>query len=401
MNAEILLKEAEELQPSLQECRRDIHEHPEVGFDLARTKEKVRAELIRLGYEPKDCGKCGLVALAGGKKPGKTILIRADMDALPIKEEADVEYASRIEGKMHGCGHDMHTAMLLGAAALLKKHEDELEGTVKLMFQPAEEIFQGSEDMIKAGVLENPVVDAAYMIHVVAGMPVPAGCLMVPPGGTGMAGCQQYKIIVKGKGGHGARPEVAIDPITAAAHIHIALQEINSRELNPAEFGVFTTGLFKGGEASNIIPDTAEMRGTIRTGNVETNEYIKKRMEEIAVGVGHAFRCEVKVEFFDFCPPMLADDELSICAEKYGQQLLGQGCFVMKDNPKVGGGSEDFAFVAAEVPAVGMFLSAGNSNEGYIYSQHHPMVRFDDSVLYRGSASLAWLSYRWLQDHHN
>ena len=401
MNAEILLKEAEELQPSLQECRRDIHEHPEVGFDLARTKEKVRAELIRLGYEPKDCGKCGLVALAGGKKPGKTILIRADMDALPIKEEADVEYASRIEGKMHGCGHDMHTAMLLGAAALLKKHEDELEGTVKLMFQPAEEIFQGSEDMIKAGVLENPVVDAAYMIHVVAGMPVPAGCLMVPPGGTGMAGCQQYKIIVKGKGGHGARPEVAIDPITAAAHIHIALQEINSRELNPAEFGVFTTGLFKGGEASNIIPDTAEMRGTIRTGNVETNEYIKKRMEEIAVGVGHAFRCKVKVEFFDFCPPMLADDELSICAEKYGQQLLGQGCFVMKDNPKVGGGSEDFAFVAAEVPAVGMFLSAGNSNEGYVYSQHHPMVRFDDSVLYRGSASLAWLSYRWLQDHHN
>ena len=181
MNAEILLKEAEELQPSLQECRRDIHEHPEIGFDLARTKEKVRAELIRLGYEPKDCGKCGLVALAGGKKPGKTILIRADMDALPIKEEADVEYASRIEGKMHGCGHDMHTAMLLGAAALLKKHEDELEGTVKLMFQPAEEIFQGSEDMIKAGVLENPVVDAAYMIHVVAGMPVPAGCLMVPP----------------------------------------------------------------------------------------------------------------------------------------------------------------------------------------------------------------------------
>ena len=211
----------------------------------------------------------------------------------------------------------------------------------------------------------------------------------------------QYKIIVKGKGGHGARPEVAIDPITAAAHIHIALQEINSRELNPAEFGVFTTGLFKGGEASNIIPDTAEMRGTIRTGNVETNEYIKKRMEEIAVGVGHAFRCEVEVEFFDFCPPMLADDELSICAEKDGQHLLGQGCFVMKDNPKVGGGSEDFAFVAAEVPAVGMFLSAGNSNEGYIYSQHHPMVRFDDSVLYRGSASLAWLSYRWLQDHHN
>ena len=399
MNAETLLSQAQKLQPFLQECRRDIHAHPEVGFDLKRTKEKVRKELINLGYDPQDCGKCGLVALAKGKKPGKTILIRADMDALPIKEEADVEYASQTEGKMHGCGHDMHTAMLLGAAALLKKYEDELEGCVKLMFQPAEEIFQGSDDMIQSGVLENPHVDAAYMIHVVAGMPVPYGCLMVPPGGTGMAGCQQYLIVVKGKGGHGARPEIAIDPITAAAHIHIALQEINSRELNPSEFGVFTTGMFKAGEASNIIPDTAEMRGTIRTGSVETNEHIKTRIEEIAKGVGQAFRCEVEVEFFDFCPPMFADDELSRCAEKYGQQLLGQACFVMKDNPKVGGGSEDFAFVAAKVPAVGMFLSAGNSNEGYIYSQHHPMVRFDDSILYRGSASLAWLSFRWLQDH--
>ena len=400
MEAKQLLEEAQKLQETLLYERRYLHSHAETGFDLKETIAFVKTQLEHMGYEPMECGKAGIVVLAGGKKQGKTFLIRGDMDALPMKEEADVDFQST-NGKMHGCGHDMHTAMLLGAAALLKKHEDELEGTVKLMFQPAEEIFQGSEDMIKAGVLENPAVDAAYMIHVVAGMPVPAGCLMVPPGGTGMAGCQQYKIIVKGKGGHGARPEVAIDPITAAAHIHIALQEINSRELNPAEFGVFTTGLFKGGEASNIIPDTAEMRGTIRTGNVETNEYIKKRMEEIAVGVGHAFRCEVEVEFFDFCPPMLADDELSICAEKYGQQLLGQGCFVMKDNPKVGGGSEDFAFVAAEVPAVGMFLSAGNSNEGYIYSQHHPMVRFDDSVLYRGSASLAWLSYRWLQDHHN
>ena len=223
MNAETLLSQAQKLQPFLQECRRDIHAHPEVGFDLKRTKEKVRKELINLGYDPQDCGKCGLVALAKGKKPGKTILIRADMDALPIKEEADVEYASQTEGKMHGCGHDMHTAMLLGAAALLKKYEDELEGCVKLMFQPAEEIFQGSDDMIQSGVLENPHVDAAYMIHVVAGMAVPSGCLMVPPGGTGMAGCQQYRIVVKGKGGHGARPEIAIDPITAAAHIHIAL----------------------------------------------------------------------------------------------------------------------------------------------------------------------------------
>lgn len=399
MNAENILNEALALQPSLQECRRAIHRHPEVGFDLTHTKELVRTKLIELGYEPQDCGRCGLVATVGGKKKGKTILIRADMDALPIQEEADIDFASEIPGCMHGCGHDMHTTMLLGAAQLLKQHEEELEGTVKLMFQPAEEIFQGSDDMIRAGVLENPHVDAAMMIHVVAGMPVPAGCIMVPPGGTGMASCQQYRIIVKGKGGHGARPNVAVDPITAAAHIHIALQEINSRELDPSEFGVFTTGMFKGGEASNIIPDTAEMRGTIRTGNVETNEYIKTRIEEIAVNVGKAFRTEVSVEFFDFCPPMIADPFMAESAAKYSQELLGQGAFVMKDNPKVGGGSEDFAFVSVRVPTVGMFLSAGNSNEGYLYSQHHPKVRFDDSVLYRGSATLAYLSARWLEDN--
>ena len=401
MVAQDLLQEAKQLQPELLQCRRTIHRHPETGFDLQETKALVKRQLTEMGYTPQECGKCGLVALAGGKKKGRTILIRADMDALPIEEEAEVAYRSETPGRMHGCGHDMHTAMLLGAAKLLKAHEDELEGTVKLMFQPAEELFQGADDMIGAGVLENPHVDAAVMIHVVPGLPLPSGIVLVPGAGTGMASCQQYRIVVKGKGGHGAMPHVSVDPITAAAHIHLALQEINSRELGPDEFGVFTTGMFRAGDASNIIPDTAEMRGTIRTADLAVNEKIKTRIREIAQGVGGAMRTEVTVDFFDFCPPMLADGALSECGLGYMKELLGDGAMSMAalGGPKVGGGSEDFAFVSCKVPTVGMFLSAGSPKEGYAYSQHHPKVTFDDSILYRGSAAYAYFAARWLEEH--
>ena len=401
MVAQDLLQEAKQLQPELLQCRRTIHRHPETGFDLQETKVLVKRHLTEMGYTPQECGKCGLVALAGGKKKGRTILIRADMDALPIEEEAEVEYRSETPGRMHGCGHDMHTAMLLGAARLLKAHEDELAGTVKLMFQPAEELFQGADDMIGAGVLENPHVDAAVMIHVVPGLPLPSGIVLVPGAGTGMASCQQYRIVVKGKGGHGAMPHVSVDPITAAAHIHLALQEISSRELGPDEFGVFTTGMFRAGDASNIIPDTAEMRGTIRTADLAVNEKIKTRIREIAQGVGGAMRTEVTVDFFDFCPPMLADGALSECGLGYMKELLGDGAMSMAalGGPKVGGGSEDFAFVSCKVPTVGMFLSAGSPEEGYAYSQHHPKVTFDDSILYRGSAAYAYFAARWLEEH--
>ena len=180
---EKLLETAKQLEPQLREWRRTLHRHPEVGFDLPQTKALVKKALTEMGYAPQDCGKCGVLALAGGKKPGKVILLRGDMDALPLQEESGEEFASEVPGKMHGCGHDMHTAMMLGAAKLLKEHEDEIEGTVKLEFQPAEEIFQGSLDMLNNGLLENPKVDAAVMFHVLAGMPLPVGTVLVPGGG--------------------------------------------------------------------------------------------------------------------------------------------------------------------------------------------------------------------------
>ena len=397
---EKLLEAAKELEPQLQQWRRTLHRHPEVGFDLPRTKELVKKALTEMGYQPQDCGRCGVIALAGGKHPGKCILLRGDMDALPLQEESGEEFSSEVPGKMHGCGHDMHTAMMLGAAKLLKSHEDELEGTVKLEFQPAEEIFQGSPDMIANGLLENPKVDAAVMFHVLAGMPLPAGTVLVPGGGITMASCEQYHITVHGKGGHGSTPNACIDPITAAAHIHIALQEINSRELDPNGFGVLTTGCFKAGAASNVIPDTAEMFGTIRTTDPDnkTGELIRKRMTEIAQGVATAFRCTAEVEFSDYCPCMVVDKALAADALIYMTDLLGQGAMDMTPitGGKAGGGSEDFAFVSHEVPTVSMFISAGSSKDGYLYGQHHPKVRFDDSILFEGSAAYSYFALRWL-----
>ena len=388
---EKLLEEAKAFQEKLVEIRRDLHRHPETGFDLLYTVEKVRNELIQMGYKPQDCGKAGLVALVGGKKAGKTIMLRADMDALPLGEEADIEYKSENPGKMHGCGHDMHAAMLLGAAKLLKAHEDEIQGTVKLVFQPAEEIFQGAADMIQNGVLENPHVDAAVMLHVVAGIPIPAGMFMIPTGGISMASCEQYHIVVKGKGGHGSTPHIAIDPVTAAAHIHLALQEINSRELNPNDYGVFTTCKFRAGETSNVIPNKAEMWGTIRTADEEgkIREQIKTRMTEIVGGVGTALRCETEVEFFDYCPCMVVNPELSASVQKYVGKLFNQSIVPIAER---GGGSEDFAFVSHEVPTVGMFITAGNSKEGYEFAVHHPKTVLDDSILWKGSAVHAYVA---------
>lgn len=403
MNVQELIKEAETLQDELTNIRRELHRHPEVGFDIPFTKAFVKKKLEEFGYQPIELGKAGIIALAGGKTSGKTVLLRADMDALPIQEEADVDYRSENAGKMHGCGHDMHTAMLLGTAKLLKAHEDEIQGTVKLEFQPAEEIFQGSPDMLKSGLLDNPQVDVAVMIHVTAGMPLPSGTIMVSGGGISSTSCEQYHITVKGKGGHGSTPHETIDPITASAHMHIALQEINSRELDGNQFGIFTTGRFEAGKTSNVIPDTAEMWGTIRTTDPENEvgNLIKTRMEQICNGIGTAFRCETTVEFYDYCPCMVIEPELSADTLRYMKELFGEQAIDLNviSGGKAGGGSEDFAFVSHQVPTVSMFLTAGNSKDGYIFSQHHPKVRFDDSVLYRGSLAYAWVALNWLNEH--
>ena len=407
MKTEIMVKEAQELRETIVADRRYLHTHPGTGFDINETVEYVKKELEALGYEPKKCGKAGLVALAGGKKPGKVFLLRADMDALPIREEADVEFASE-NGCMHACGHDMHTSMLLGAARLLKAHEDEIEGTVKLMFQPAEEIFEGSHDMIEAGLLEDPKVDAALMIHVMAGMPFPAGTVIVSAPGVSAPAADYFEIKVQGKGCHGSMPNTGVDSLNAAAHILIALQEIHARELAMGDQAVMTIGTLHAGTAANAIPDTATMGGSIRTFDEETRAFLKQRLTEVAEGIAKSFRAEATVTFGSGCPTLINDKELSECADKYVKELLDEGkAFSVAQLNAMGGGgksskaagSEDFAYVSQEVPSIMLALAAGQPQKGYQYPQHHPMVKFDEDALATGCAVYAYTAMRWLEEH--
>ena len=407
MTSETILREAEAIRHHISDQRRQLHQHAETGFDLTETLALVKRELTDMGLHPVDCGRAGVVALVGGKKPGKVFLLRADMDALPIQEEADVPFASQ-NGKMHACGHDMHTSMLLGAARLLKDHEDEIQGTVKLMFQPAEEIFEGSRDMIGAGLLEDPKVDAALMIHVMAGMPFPAGTVIVSAPGVSAPAADYFEIKVQGKGCHGSMPNTGIDPLTAAAHILIALQEIHARELAMDDRAVLTIGTMQAGTAANVIPDTVVMGGSLRTFDEETRALIKNRMTEIAEGTAKAFRAEASVTFGSGCPTLVNDKDLSRCCETYMKELLGPGkAFSVAELNAMGGGgkssksagSEDFAYVSQQVPSIMLALASGQPEQGYGYPQHHPMVKFDESVLPGGSAVYAYTALRWLEDH--
>ena len=407
MTSETILREAEAIRHHISDQRRQLHQHAETGFDLTETLAFVKRELTDMGLHPVDCGRAGVVALVGGKKPGKVFLLRADMDALPIREEADVPFASQ-NGNMHACGHDMHTSMLLGAARLLKDHEDEIQGTVKLMFQPAEEIFEGSRNMIGAGLLEDPKVDAALMIHVMAGMPFPAGTVIVSAPGVSAPAADYFEIKVQGKGCHGSMPNTGIDPLTAAAHILIALQEIHARELAMDDRAVLTIGTMQAGTAANVIPDTVVMGGSLRTFDEETRALIKNRMTEIAEGTAKAFRAEASVIFGSGCPTLVNDKDLSRCCETYMKELLGPGkAFSVAELNAMGGGgkssksagSEDFAYVSQQVPSIMLALASGQPEQGYGYPQHHPMVKFDESVLPGGSAVYAYTALRWLEDH--
>lgn len=406
MLSESLLNEAEQLREVITEDRRYLHSHPGTGFEIADTAAYVKQQLEKMGYEPVPCGKAGIVALVGNGKDGKVFMLRADMDALPIKEESGVGFASE-NGCMHACGHDMHTAMLLGAARLLKAHESEINGTIKLMFQPAEEIFEGSHDMIENGLLQNPPVDAALMIHVMAAMPMPAGTVIVSAPGVSAPAADYFRIKVQGKGCHGSMPNTGVDPLNAAAHILIALEEISARELALNEQAVLTIGTMHAGTADNVIPDTVTMGGSIRTFDEETRSFVKQRMTEIAGGIASSFRAKAEVTFGSGCPTLLNDSALSEKVLKYVKELLGAGkAFSVAElnaaggNQKVSGsaGSEDFAYVSQEVPSVMLALAAGEPEKGYSYPQHHPMAKFDEEALCGGAAVYAYVALRWLDE---
>lgn len=398
MLKEQILTAAEELAPEMTQHRRWLHNHAECGFELKETVSYVKKALESMGYKVQCCGKAGLVVTIGQGE--KTLLLRGDMDALPVLEESGETFAST-NGKMHACGHDMHTAMLLGTAKLLKSYERTLNGVVKLMFQPAEEIFEGAKDMIRNGILEDPKVDAAMMIHVATAMPIPAGTVLVSAPGITAPAADYFTIRIQGKGCHGSSPHHGVDALTAAAHVLIALQEIQARELAADEEAVLTVGTFHGGTAENVIADTASLGGTIRTYNEETRAYLKERIAQIASSVASAFRASALVEFGSGCPTLVNDGKLCEEVAGYLKELLGPaGALTAEElNPggkNRGGGSEDFAYVSQEVPSLMLALAAGEPEKGYSYPQHHPKVRFDEKVLPIGAATFAYTALRYL-----
>lgn len=394
-----LYTQAIQLQEEMVLWRRHLHENPEVGMDVSATAAFVTARLKEMGYAPASIAGTGVTALVGGNKPGKCFLLRADMDALPISEETSLDFKST-NGYMHACGHDFHTAMLLGAAKLLKAHEDALEGTVKLMFQPAEENLKGAKALVDAGILENPKVDAAAMFHVAVGLPMPTGTIVVPDAGPLNAASDWFEINIRGKGGHGAVPEKTVDPLNVAAHTHIALQTIHSRELSAKDTAVLTIGMMAGGSTNNVIPDTAVLKGTIRTYDETVRQFLIKRIREISENTAKTFRAEAMVDILIGCPAVVCDGNIARDVRSSLQEVFGSD---VPDPAALGdltsNASEDFAFVAQRVPAVMMSISAGSPEEGFENPIHHPKVTFNEAVLSKGAAAYAIAAMGWL--HRN
>lgn len=392
-----ILNQAKSMQNELVEWRRYLHQNPELGMDLPITTAFVTDKLRSMGYEPQIIGKSGITATVTGNPQGKCFLLRADMDALPVVEESGASFSS-CNMNMHACGHDFHTTMLLGAAKILKDNEDKINGTVKLMFQPAEEIMQGAKAMVDDGILENPTVDAAAMLHVMSGLPFPSGTIMVPGAGAFSAASDLFEINIQGKGGHGAMPYAAIDPLNIASHIHIALQALNSREVSATETAIVTVGYMGGGETSNVIPDTAVLKGTVRTFDEDVRQFILKRIPEIANGVAQTFRGSVDVKIIPGCASVVIDGDVaenirSGLSEVFGDYVMTESSlskFKMH-------GSEDFSFVSSKVPSVMLSVSTGCPNEGYEYYLHHPKVTFNEEVLCSGAAMYAISAINWLK----
>lgn len=397
MNQTQILEESMHFQKDYTNWRRWLHSHAETGFDLTATCTFVRTTLEQMGYFVNNCGKSGLVTTLGSGSP--VILLRADMDALPIHEETNMSYTCK-NGSMHACGHDMHTTMLLGAAKLLKDHESELTGTVKFVFQPAEEILEGSKNMIDHGVLKNPRVDAAIMIHVTTGTPLPAGIVIVSAPGVTAPAADYFTIRVQGKGCHGSMPQNGVDAITAAAHVLIALQEIQARELPASDESVLTVGTFHGGTASNVIADSATLSGTMRSYDTTVREFLKERITSVSQSIAKAYRANSEVAFGSGCPPLTNNEAL--CRETFIslQNLLKDHVINAADFGSTrSGGSEDFAYISQEVPSVMLAIAAGEPEKGYTYPLHHPKVTFDESVLPVGAAVFAHTAMEYLKTH--
>ncbi len=396
LDAKTILHSAERIKPAMLTDRRELHKHPEVGACLPMTKEYVKKRLSEMGYEPVELCESGIVATITGEDTGRCVLLRADMDALQVTDRTDLDFKSE-NGAMHACGHDMHTAMLLGAAALLQEHRNEIKGTVKLVFQPDEEGFTGAKAMLAAGVLKDPAPDIGLALHVNSG--TPSGLLLCGRG-TFMAGCTLFRIAVKGVGCHGAMPETGVDPINIAAHIYLSIQEIVAREIAAKRPAVITIGKFSGGHAPNIIPQDVVMEGTIRTFDRNLSTEILSRIEAIAKSTAEAFRGTAQVEEISSAPPLINNPELMNQIAGYAAELFGEKSVCLLDEG--GMGSEDFSSYTYELPCAYLLIGAGTKEENPLYGKpmHNEKVVFNEDILSKGAAIHAYCAIKWLKKHN-
>lgn len=365
--------------------RRDLHEHPELGYQEERTASKVEEALKSLGLKDvRRVTKTGVSALLEGGRPGPVLLLRADLDALPVDEGTDLPYASKTPGVMHACGHDGHTAILVTAAEILAGLKDELHGSIKFVFEPNEEEV-GALAMIEEGVMENPKVDAAAGLHLWA--PLPLGRIAVDPGAC-WAGMDHFTIKVRGKGGHTSTPHTAVDPILVAAHIVTGLQVLQSRELDPFLASSLVFGRITGGRAANIIPDEVELEGTIRylfDGSDEGPYKPRARLKELAESIAKAYRAEAEVDFYCSQPSLENDPVMCEVGREAARETLGGDGGLIKF---LNMGGEDFSEFSARVPSVFAMIGAGNEACGAIYPHHHPKFCIDEQSL---AVGLEWM----------
>ena len=384
------LNEAKSLFPFTQSLRRDFHMHPELGFREIRTGGIVAKELEALGLEvTKGVGKTGIVGLLEGSKPGPTLLLRFDMDALPIVEETGAEYASQNSGVMHACGHDGHTAIGLTVAKILHAHRDQLAGTIKFCFQPSEEGHNGEEAggaemMLRDGVLDSPKVDMTLSMHLWNEKPL--GWVHVAKGPV-MAGAEQFKIKLIGKGGHGAAPNATIDPIIAAVQVVSAAQSIVARNVGPLETAVVSFTMLHSGTAFNVIPQEATLEGTIRTFDLGVRLKVLERFEGIVRGVASAMGCQVEVTVKRLTPALVNADDVAGRVQQTARRVLPDAHH--HNTPYLTMGAEDMAFMQEKAPGCYFFVGSADRTRGLDYGHHHPKFDFDEQALINGAALMS------------
>ncbi|MBK7449122.1 MAG: amidohydrolase [Anaerolineales bacterium] len=384
------LKKAEELFPYTQAMRRDFHKHPELGFNEIRTGGIVAKELEALGIEvTKGVGKTGVVGYLEGTKPGPTILLRFDMDALPIAEDTGAEYSSENAGVMHACGHDGHTAIGLTVAKILNERKHELAGNIKFCFQPSEEGTNGEEIggalmMMRDGVLEGPNVDKTLSLHLWNDKPL--GWVHVAKGPV-MAGADLFSVKLTGKGGHGAAPETTIDPIVCAAQIVTAIQSIVARNIEPLKPAVISVTTIHSGTAFNIIPQTAELGGTIRTFDLDVRKLVHARLEQIIRSTAAAMGCEVELLIKQVTAPVINNEGVAASVFESAQTLFPDT--EITSNQYLTMGAEDMGYMQEKVDGCYFFIGSANNEKNLNYNHHHPKFDFDERALVSGVALMA------------